>query len=64
MPRRKQTDEHEEIAATLRAARLFVGDSEPESAEEIAAMEELRRELRRPSKAELAAFARKMSRRE
>jgi hypothetical protein len=63
MPRRKQT-EHDEIAATLRAARLFVGDSEPESEEEAAVIEETRRELPRADMATLVAHARKLARRE
>jgi hypothetical protein len=64
MPRRKQTNHHEEIAATLRAARLFVGDSEPESEEEAAVIEETRRELPRADMARLVAHARKLARRE
>jgi len=62
MPARKGKNE-DEVARTLRAARLFVGEiDEPMTAEEAAVIEEMRRELPRPDKAELIALARKLAR--
>lgn len=63
MPRRKQND-HEEVAATLRAARLFVGEADaPITSEEVALRKEIVDELPRPDAADLAALAQQMVKR-
>lgn len=63
MPRRKSSD-HEEIAATLRAARRFVQEAEaPMTSEEVEVIMEVRQELPRPEEADLTALAREIAKR-
>ncbi len=56
----------DEIATTLRAARIFVGDAAsddaPVSAEEAKIIGELRRQLRRPPPVEIVEIAKKIVR--
>ena len=61
MPSRPRKTESEEIARTLEAARLFVGHEEPVSDEEARVIEEIRRELPRPTEAELKALGAKLA---
>jgi hypothetical protein len=62
MSTRKGKTKEDEVAETLRAARLFVGETDGEiSAEEARVIEELRTELPRPSKADLTALAKKLA---